>query len=101
MRIGDVNPVPPEPANTGAAKTQAKPAMHESASKGAEPAESAVQEPAREDADATELSRLSHALAKSAASDSRLDQLRLQVQQGTYEVPAEQLSKKIVDFHTE
>jgi anti-sigma28 factor (negative regulator of flagellin synthesis) len=46
------------------------------------------------------LSRLSEAVAGSGPNEARLNQLRLEVQAGTYQVPAAKIASKIVDFHT-
>ena len=51
--------------------------------------------------DAVALSRLSQVVEQSGPSEARLEQLRLEVEAGAYRVPAEEISKKIVDFHTE
>jgi anti-sigma28 factor (negative regulator of flagellin synthesis) len=50
--------------------------------------------------DAVALSRLSEAVAGSGPNEARLNQLRLEVQAGTYQVPAAKIASKIVDFHT-
>ena len=47
--------------------------------------------------DAVELSRLSQALTGEVEKDARLDELRVRVAEGTYQVPAADLSKRIVD----
>ncbi len=51
--------------------------------------------------DAVNLSRLSQAVAAESAGEVRLDELREQVKAGTYQVPAEEVSKSIVRFHEE
>jgi len=49
-------------------------------------------------ADQANVSQLAQAL--NSSDPQRLEQLRLQVQSGNYEVPAEAVAKSIVDFHT-
>ena len=48
--------------------------------------------------DQAEVSQLAQAL--STGDLQRLEQLRLQVQSGKYEVPAEAVAKAIIDHHT-
>ena len=48
--------------------------------------------------DQAEVSQLAQAL--SAGDPQRLEQLRLAVQSGKYEVPAEAVAKAIIDHHT-
>ena len=50
--------------------------------------------------DAVSLSRLSEAVGGSGPDEARLNQLRLDVQAGAYQVPAPKIAAKIVDFHT-
>jgi anti-sigma28 factor (negative regulator of flagellin synthesis) len=50
--------------------------------------------------DAVTLSRLSEAVGGSGPDEARLNQLRLEVQAGTYQAPAAKIAAKIVDFHT-
>jgi flagellar biosynthesis anti-sigma factor FlgM len=68
------------------------------------PAEKPAQDASRRSSaatdDAVELSRLSQAVSEPGASAAHLEQLKLEVESGTYRVPAEKLAKKIVDFHT-
>lgn len=47
--------------------------------------------------DHVELSRLSQALTGEAVTDARLEELRAQVAEGTYEVPAAELSERMVE----
>lgn len=47
--------------------------------------------------DHVELSRLSQALTGEAAGEARLEELRMQVAEGAYEVPAADLSRRIVE----
>ena len=48
--------------------------------------------------DQAEVSQMAQAL--SASDPQRLEQLRLAVQSGKYEVPAEAVAKAIIDHHT-
>ncbi|MBM3747660.1 MAG: hypothetical protein FJW34_17885 [Acidobacteria bacterium] len=50
-------------------------------------------------ADRVDLSRLSKALSGEVESDARLEQLREVVASGSYQVPAAELSRRIVDLH--
>jgi flagellar biosynthesis anti-sigma factor FlgM len=97
MRIGDGNPAGANPARPREA-TKGNEAVGQTAPQRPDAGKDARLSEA--DSDAVGLSSLSHALTASSAGTSRIDELRLQVQQGTYEVPAEELAKKIVDFHT-
>jgi anti-sigma28 factor (negative regulator of flagellin synthesis) len=83
MRIGDLNTAPLNPAGAPAIDKhpeRTKPAGSE---------------------DAVELSRLSRAVAAESAGEARLEELRAQVKAGSYQVPAEEVSKSIVRFHEE
>ncbi|MGA2325673.1 MAG: hypothetical protein ABSH05_05240 [Bryobacteraceae bacterium] len=88
MRIGDLNPAAVSPAG---GQTAEKPLDETGRRVNAAPD------------DAVALSRLSQVVDQSGPSEARLEQeqLRLQVEAGAYRVPAEEISKKIVDFHTE
>jgi anti-sigma28 factor (negative regulator of flagellin synthesis) len=61
-----------------------------------------VQSPSQPDSvekpqDSAELSRLSEALAAPPSDEARLERLRLEVAAGTYEAPASDISRKIVE----
>ncbi len=62
-----------------------------------QPAPTESQPPASLPSDHVQLSRLSQALTGEAVSDARLEELRAQVAEGGYEVPASDLSQRIVD----
>jgi len=49
--------------------------------------------------DRVDLSRLSQALTGAVEPDARLEQLREAVASGSYQVPAAELSRRIVDLH--
>jgi anti-sigma28 factor (negative regulator of flagellin synthesis) len=83
MRIGNPNTAPVNTAGTQAAEKHGERAA-----------------PAKTE-DAVELSRLSRAVAGEGAREARLEELQSQVRAGTYQVPAEELSKSIVKFHEE
>jgi negative regulator of flagellin synthesis FlgM len=85
MRIGNLNPAV---ANPAVGQTAQSP-----------PTEAGRGSSAAPD-DAVTLSRLSEAVAGSGPGEARLNQLRLEVQAGTYQVPAPKIAAKIVDFHT-
>jgi anti-sigma28 factor (negative regulator of flagellin synthesis) len=86
MRIGDFNAASVNPA-------------------AGQPAEKPAEEPGLPLNDTPDdpvaLSRLSEAIAGPAPSQARLEQLRLEVEAGTYRIPAQEIAKKIVDFHGE
>lgn len=86
MRIGDLNPAKVEPAAGQTAEKLLK---------------EAGQHPIAASDDAVELSRLSEAVAEPGPNQARLEQLRIEVQAGAYQVPAGDLAKKIVEFHEE
>jgi len=76
-----------------------------SQTQGAEKTDQAAQKRAQEKAaanavggDQADVSQLAHALA--AKDPSRLEQLRLQVQSGKYDVPADVVAKAIIDAHS-
>ena len=81
MRIGDYNPAVnrPEPAPE-------KPI--EDSGRGAAPKKN----------DAVELSNISRLAAETAPDKARLEELRLQVASGAYQVSAGRISRKIVEF---
>ncbi|HOK44458.1 MAG TPA: flagellar biosynthesis anti-sigma factor FlgM [Bryobacteraceae bacterium] len=81
MRIGDLNTAPVNPAGSPAID---KHKGHET------PAESK---------DAVELSRLSRAVMAQGASEARLEELRAQFKAGTYQPPAEEVSRSILRFY--
>lgn len=97
MRIGDGNPEAANPNRLDETK-QAGGASGQPAQGGPDAGKSGLS--AEADSDAIGLSSLSRVLAESPTESSRIDELRLQVQQGTYEVPAKEIARKIVDFHT-
>jgi len=47
------------------------------------------------------LSRLSQVLTRNSDQSARMEQLRLEVEAGSYQMPASEVSRKIVDFHLE
>lgn len=47
------------------------------------------------------LSRLSQVLTQNSDQTARIEQLRLEVEAGSYQAPASEVSRKIVDFHLE
>jgi flagellar biosynthesis anti-sigma factor FlgM len=49
--------------------------------------------------DAVQLSRLAQALSEDSDRSARIEQLRQQVAAGSYQPPASEVSKRIVDFH--
>jgi anti-sigma28 factor (negative regulator of flagellin synthesis) len=85
MRIGNLNA---EAVKPGVGQTSPSP-----------PAEAGCGTDAAPD-DAVTLSRLSEAVGGSGPDEARLNRLRLEVQAGTYQVPAAKIAGKIVDFHT-
>ena len=85
MRIGDLNA---EAVKPGVGQTSPSP-----------PAEAARGASTAPD-DAVTLSHLSEAVGGSGPDEARLNQLRLEVQAGTYQAPAAKIAAKIVDFHT-
>ncbi len=82
MRIGDPNPVNPVQRPAAGKRKE-----------GASRQTGATQD------DAVALSQLSRAVAEPESAP--IEQLRLDVNAGSYEVPAPVLAKDIVDFHTE
>lgn len=83
MRIGDLNTAPVNPAGS--------PAVDKHKGHKTPP----------ESQDAVELSRLSRAVTAEGASEARLEELRAQVKAGTYQPPAEEVSKSILRFYEE
>lgn len=55
--------------------------------------------PAATHADSVSLSRLSQALFFSPARQARLEELRLLLEAGAYQVPAEEISRSLVEFY--
>lgn len=88
MRIGDINP-PAQSAEAGRAGSE----KTAGAAHGRSPVQS--------DTDGVALSCLWEAIASGGGNDVRIEELRLRVQSGAYQVSASELAKKIVDFHTE
>jgi len=64
-----------------------------------QPTQAEGQLPAGAHADQVALSRLSQILLGGVEDDARLEQLRVQVAEGAYQVPAADLSQRLVDFH--
>ncbi len=85
MRIEPSRPPGVQPAETGKPVDQ--------------PVESAPESATGLRPDQVDLSRLSQVLTGEAGQEGRLEQLRLQVEDGSYQVPAAELSQRIVDFH--
>lgn len=85
MRIDDLNsaPLPPEPGRTQPASEKIQPEYDPKASG---------------NADQADLSRLARALSNDPPS--RIEQLRMEVQSGKYEVPASEVAKAIIDHHS-
>ena len=86
MRIDSYNPAGVNPAS--ADKTAEVAASQQKAAAAAE---------AKKRHDSVELSGLSKALSEPSVNEARLERLHKAVAAGTYQVPAEQLSRKIVD----
>ena len=86
MRIGDLNAASVNPPAGQAAE---------------KPPENAAPPPDAAPDDAVALSRLSKAITVPGPSEARLEQLKLEVAAGTYRVPAEEIARKIVEFHEE
>ena len=86
MRIGDLNAASLNPAAGQAAEKLPEEA--------ARPVDAAPD-------DAVALSRLSQAIGGPGPNEARLEQLQLEVAAGTYRVPAEEIARKIVEFHEE
>lgn len=86
MRIGDLNAASVSPPAGQAAEK-----LQEDA---ARPSDAAPD-------DAVALSRLSQAVTVPGPSEARLEQLKLEVAAGVYRVPAEEIARKIVEFHEE
>lgn len=63
------------------------------------PVEGALQAAAGMRSDQTDLSRLSQVLTGDVDKEPRLAELRLEVTAGSYQVPAAEVSRRIVDFH--
>ena len=84
MRIDDLNRTP---VTAGTDKTDATTGARNGAKDGATPTS----------ADQADVSTLARALASGDAQ--RLEQLRLQVQSGNYNVSAEAVAKAIIDAH--
>ena len=85
MRIDDLNrsPLTQEAAKTEQTAEKRAPEKDSRAARGA---------------DQAEVSQLAQAL--STGDPQRLEQLRLAVQSGKYDVPAEAVAKAIIDHHT-
>jgi len=71
--------------------------LAESAQPADKPAVAGGGTPTELHSDAVDLSRLSQVLSGQVEKDARLEELRVQVVEGTYKVPAADLSKRIVD----
>ncbi len=83
MRIDDVNRAPQTPSAEKTDQAAQKRALEKNTADGT--------------ADQAEVSQLAHALGSRDAE--RLEQLRLDVQAGNYNVPAEAVAKAIIDDH--
>ena len=85
MRIDDLNRVPLTPETGKTEQASDKKALEKDSKAG-------------RGTDQAEVSQMAHALSK--GDPQRVEQLRLAVQSGKYEVPAEAVAKAIVDHHT-
>jgi flagellar biosynthesis anti-sigma factor FlgM len=89
MRIDDLNRTPVTPGTEQSGQTAAQPASGKNAQ-------------GKDAVAGSDLAEVSHLAQSLAAPDSgRIEQLRMEVQSGTYDVSAEAVANALIDAHLE